>query len=194
MAYFDFDFKQIFTATMILFAVIDVVGNIFVFVNLRKQVGTIQSGKAAIVASVVMVLFLFLGEGILSLIGIDVSSFAVAGSFVLFFIAMEMILGIQIFKPDHPQTASVVPIAFPIIAGPGCLTSILSLKAEYETQNILVAIIVNMCFVYLVLKLSKNADKFISPSAAGVIRKVFGIVLLAIAVKLFTGNISILIK
>lgn len=190
---FYFDIKEVFTATMILFAVIDIVGSLPILIDFRKKVGTIESGKASIVACVIMILFLFFGKFILSLIGIDVNSFAVAGSFVMFFIAVEMILGIRVFKNEEPETASIVPIAFPIIAGPGTLTSILSLKAEYHTENILIAIIFNIFLVYLVLKLSKNADKIISSSAINVIRKVFGIIILAIAVKLFTSNISNLI-
>ena len=189
----NFDFKQIFTATMVLFAVIDIVGSVPILIDLRKKVGTIESGKASFVACVIMIIFLFLGESILELIGIDVSSFAVAGSFVIFFLAMEMILGIQLFKDDKPETASIVPIAFPIVAGAGSLTSILSLRAEYYVENILVAIIINILFVYLVLKLSKSTEKFIGRSAIGIIRKIFGIILLAIAVKLFTSNIGNLI-
>ena len=193
MTHLHFDLKEIFTATMILFAVIDIVGSLPVLIDFRKKVGTIESEKAALVACVIMILFLFFGRWILSIIGIDVNSFAVAGSFVMFFIAVEMILGIRVFRDDQPETASIVPIAFPLIAGPGSLTSILALKAEYQTQNILVAVIVNIVLVYLVLKISKKVHTFISASAIGVIRKVFGIIILAIAVKLFTSNISNLI-
>ncbi len=189
----NFDIKEIFTATMILFAIIDIVGSLPIIINLRRKVGKIESGKASIVACIIMILFLFLGESILNLIGIDVNSFAVAGSFVIFFLAIEMILGIQLFKDENPETTSIVPIAFPLVAGAGSLTSILSLKAEYYTENIIIAIILNICFVYLVLKLSKKTENLIGKSGINIIRKIFGIVLMAIAVKLFTSNISNLI-
>jgi multiple antibiotic resistance protein len=151
-------------------------------------VGHIQSEKASIVAGAIMIAFLFIGEKILSLIGIDVNSFAVAGAFVLFFLALEMILGISIFGEDAPETASVVPIAFPLIAGAGTMTSILSLRAEYEVQNIIAAIIFNLIVVYVVLKSSKRIEKVLGNNGLTVIRKVFGIILLAIAVKLFAAN------
>jgi multiple antibiotic resistance protein len=173
---------------MILFAVIDILGSVPIIISLRKKVGHIQSEKASIVAGIIMIAFLFIGEKILSLIGIDVNSFAVAGAFVLFFLALEMILGISIFGEDAPETASVVPIAFPLIAGAGTMTSILSLRAEYEVQNIIVAIIFNLIVVYVVLKSSKSIEKVLGNNGLTVIRKVFGIILLAIAVKLFAAN------
>ncbi len=184
------DIKQIVTATMILFAVIDIIGSIPIIVDLRQKVGHIQSEKASLVAGLIMILFLFLGEEILKLIGIDVNSFAVAGSFVLLFLSLEMILGVKLYKDDAPETASVVPLAFPLIAGAGTMTSILSLKAEYATANIVVAIIVNLVFVYVVLKSSGKIEKFIGKGGINVIRKIFGIVLMAIAVKLFASNIQ----
>ena len=184
-----FDIKEVFTAAMILFAVIDIIGSIPIIIELRQKVGHIQSEKASIVAMIIMILFLFVGEEILKLIGIDVNSFAVAGSFVLFFLAIEMILGIQLYKDDAPETASVVPLAFPLIAGAGSLTTLLSIKSEYETINIVFAIILNILFVYIVLKFSQNIEKAIGKGGIAVIRKIFGVVLLAIAVKLFTSNI-----
>ncbi|SDS29933.1 MarC family protein [Gramella sp. MAR_2010_147] len=184
------DFRQIFTAGMILFAVIDIIGNIPIIIDLRKKVGHIQSEKASIVAGVIMVVFLFLGKEILNLIGIDVNSFAVAGSFILFFLALEMILGISLYKDDAPETASVVPLAFPLIAGAGTMTSLVSLQAEYETVNIIVAIVINIIFVYLVLKSSGKIEKVLGSQGINVIRKVFGVILLAIAVKLFAANIQ----
>ena len=140
------NFKEIFTAFMVLFAVIDIVGNIPIIIDLRKKYGHIQSEKASIISGVIMIVFLFLGERILSLIGIDVNSFAVAGSFILFFIALEMILGITLYKDDEGSnlTASVFPLAFPLIAGPGSLTTLLSLRAEFRIENIIVAVIVNV--------------------------------------------------
>jgi len=184
------DFRQIFTAGMILFAVIDIIGNIPIIIDLRKKVGHIQSEKASIVAGIIMIVFLFLGKEILNLIGIDVNSFAVAGSFILFFLALEMILGISLYKDEAPETASVVPLAFPLIAGAGTMTSLVSLQAEYETVNIIVAIVINIIFVYLVLKSSGKIERILGSQGINVIRKVFGVILLAIAVKLFAANIQ----
>lgn len=190
-----FDFKQILTAFMVLFAVIDIIGNIPIIIDLRKKVGHIQSEKASLIAGVIMIVFLFLGQSLLSLIGIDVNSFAVAGSFILFFIALEMILGITLYKDDGnsaPITATVFPLAFPLIAGPGSLTTLLSLRAEFEIQNIIVAVVLNVFFLYIVLKTSSKIESLIGPSGIQIIRKVFGVILLAISVKLFAQNIKIL--
>lgn len=191
----DLNFKDIFTAFMILFAVIDIVGNIPIIIDLRKKVGHIQSEKASLIAGIIMIFFLFIGENILSLIGIDVNSFAVAGSFVLFFIALEMILGITLYKDEDntTMTASVFPLAFPLIAGPGSLTTLLSIKSEFSTPDIIIAIIVNVIVIYLVLKTSGKIEKLIGKNGIQIIRKVFGVVLLAIAVKLFMSNIKELI-
>jgi len=184
------DFREIVTASMVLFAVIDIIGSIPVIISLRQKVGHVQSEKASIVAMIIMITFLFIGEEILKLIGIDVNSFAVAGSLVIFFLAIEMILGIQLYKDENPETASIIPIAFPLIAGAGTLTTLLSIKAEYQTVNIIIAIVVNMIFVYLVLKSSNAIERFLGKGGIGVIRKIFGVVLLAIAVKLFASNIN----
>ena len=186
----NFDFREIATSSMILFAVIDIVGSIPIIIGLRNKVGHIQSEKASIVAAIMMIAFLFVGEEILNLIGIDVNSFAVAGAFIIFFLAIEMILGISLYKDDAPETASIVPLAFPMIAGAGTMTSLLSLRAEYHVENIIVAIIVNIIFVYIVLKLSKRIEKILGASGIGIIRKIFGVILLAIAVKLFASNIN----
>ncbi|NNF20107.1 MAG: MarC family protein [Flavobacteriaceae bacterium] len=185
----NLDVREIATTTMVLFAVIDILGGIPVIVSLRNKVGHIQSGKATIVAACIMVAFLFVGEEILNLIGIDVNSFAVAGAFIIFFLAIEMILGISLYKDDEPESASIVPIAFPLIAGAGTLTSLLSLRAEYHVENIIVAIILNTIFVYLVLKSSGRIGRFLGRSGLSVIRKVFGVILMAIAVKLFAANV-----
>ncbi|GGW99057.1 MarC family protein [Salegentibacter mishustinae] len=182
--------KQIFTAGMILFAVIDIIGNIPIIIDLRKKVGHIQSEKASVVAGIIMIVFLFVGKEILNLIGIDVNSFAVAGAFILFFLALEMILGITLYKDDEPETASIVPLAFPLIAGAGTLTTLVSLQAEYEAINIIVAILINIIFVYMVLKSSNKIEKVLGSQGISVIRKVFGVILLAIAVKLFATNIQ----
>jgi multiple antibiotic resistance protein len=179
---------------MVLFAVIDIVGNIPIIIDLRKKVGHIQSGKASIIAGFIMIVFLFLGQSLLGLIGIDVNSFAVAGSFILFFIALEMILGITLYKDDGEEgiTASVFPLAFPLIAGPGSLTTLLSLRAEFSLENIIVAVLLNVALIYLVLKTSSKIERIIGPNGIKIIRKIFGVVLLAISVKLFATNIKAL--
>ena len=186
----EFDFKEIATVGMVLFAVIDIVGTIPIIVNLRSKHGHIESEKASIVAGIIMIVFLFAGEGLLKLIGIDVHSFAVAGSFVLFFLALEMILGIRIYRDEEASSASIVPIAFPLIAGAGTMTTLLSLKAQFATENIVVAILLNIVVVYGVLKSSARIEKLLGKNGLGVIRKTFGIVLLAIAVKLFASNVK----
>ena len=139
--------KEIFAASIILFAVIDIIGNIPLIISLRDKVGHIQSEKASIIAAIIMIGFLFIGEEILKLIGIDINSFAVAGSFVILFLALEMILGITIYRDEAPETASIVPLAFPMIAGAGSMTSLLSLRAEYHVVNIILAILINIVFV-----------------------------------------------
>ncbi|MBT9186826.1 MULTISPECIES: MarC family protein [Zobellia] len=186
----QFDIREIATATMVLFAVIDILGSIPIIISLRKKVGHIESEKASFVSLIIMIAFLFVGQKILKLIGIDVYSFAVAGSFILFFLALEMILGITLYKEDEPESASIVPIAFPLIAGAGTLTALLSLRAEYRVENIIVAITLNTIFVYLVLKSSKKIENVLGKNGLNVIRKVFGVILLAIAVKLFAANIN----
>ena len=180
---------------MVLFAVIDIVGNIPLIIDLRKKAGHIQSGKASIIAGVIMIVFLFLGESILTLIGIDVYSFAVAGAFILFFIALEMILGITLYKQEEgtAMNASVFPLAFPLIAGPGSLTTLLSLKSEFHTENIIIAMVINVIVIFLVLKTSSRIERMIGQNGIDIIRKIFGVVLLAIAVKLFTSNIKFLL-
>jgi multiple antibiotic resistance protein len=184
------NWKDIFTISMILFAVIDIVGSIPIIVDLRSKMGHIQSEKATIVAAVIMIAFLFVGEEILKLIGIDANSFAVAGSFVLFFLALEMILGIRLYKEDNPSTASIVPIAFPLIAGAGTMTTILSLRAAYDKINIIIAIVINVIVVYAVLKSSGKIERLLGVNGLGIIRKIFGVILLAIAVKLFAANVK----
>ena len=188
----ELNFKEIFTVFMVLFAVIDIVGNIPIIIDLRKKVGHIQSEKAAIIAGVLLIVFLFVGKNILSLIGIGVNSFAVAGAFILFFIALEMILGITLYKEEenNAMTASIFPLAFPLIAGPGSLTTLLSLRAEYSLENIIVALIMNVIVIYIVLKTSAKIERIIGQNGISIIRKVFGVILLAIAVKLFAHNIK----
>jgi multiple antibiotic resistance protein len=192
----NFNFKEIFTAFMVLFAVIDIIGNIPIIIDLRKKSGHIQSEKASLIAGFIMIIFLFLGQSLLKLIGIDVNSFAVAGSFILFFIALEMILGITLYKDNEDDanaiTASVFPLAFPLIAGPGSLTTLLSLRAEFYIENIILAVFLNVVLIYAVLKTSSRIERIIGPNGIQIIRKVFGVILLAISVKLFATNIKIL--
>jgi multiple antibiotic resistance protein len=186
----ELDFKEIATVGMVLFAVIDIVGSVPIVVGLRTKHGHIESEKASIVAGLIMIVFLFAGEELLKLIGIDVHSFAVAGSFVLFFLALEMILGIRIYREEDASSASIVPIAFPLIAGAGTMTTLLSLKSQFETINIIIAIALNILIVYVVLKSSSKIEKMLGKNGLGVIRKTFGVVLLAIAVKLFASNVK----
>ncbi|WP_303316947.1 MarC family protein [Flavivirga abyssicola] len=190
------NFKEIFTAFMVLFAVIDIIGSIPIIIDLRKKAGHIQSEKASVIAGIILVVFLFLGKSILNLIGIDVNSFAVAGAFILFFIALEMILGITLYKQEESTAMStaVFPLAFPLIAGPGSLTTLLSLRAEFRTENIIIALILNVIFIFIVLKTSAKIERLIGQNGINIIRKVFGVVLLAIAVKLFAHNIKALFE
>ena len=190
----DFDFKETFTASLVLFAVINIIGSIPIVITLKEKVGHIQSEKASIVSGVIMIAFLFVGKNILNLIGIDVNSFAVAGSLIIFFIALEMIMGISIYKNDVPETASIVPIAFPLIAGPGSLTTLLSLRAEFELVNIIIAVICNILVVYIILRSTNLMSKILGKSGIAVIQKVFGIILLSIAVKLFATNVGQIIN
>jgi len=188
----NFNIKEIVTAFMVLFAVIDIIGNIPIIIDLRKKAGNIESGKASLIAGTIMIVFLFLGKSLLNFIGVDVNSFAVAGAFILFFIALEMILGITLYKDEEGSalTASVFPLAFPLIAGPGSLTTLLSLRAEYYLENIIIAVILNVLLIYIVLRTSTRIEKMIGPNGINIIRKVFGVILLAIAIKLFAANIK----
>ena len=189
-----FNYNDALSAFLILFAVIDILGSIPIIVTLRKKVGQVQSEKATLVAGAIMVVFLFLGERILHLLGVDVQSFAIAGSFVLFFLALEMILGITLYKEESPNTASIVPIAFPMIAGAGTMTSLVSLRAEFATINIIIAIVLNMIVVYAVLKNTERIERILGSGGLSILRKVFGVILLAIAVKLFFANLIPLLQ
>jgi multiple antibiotic resistance protein len=184
-----FNYNDALSAFLILFAVIDILGSIPIIVTLRKKVGQVQSEKATLVAGAIMIVFLFLGERILHLLGVDVQSFAIAGSFVLFFLALEMILGITLYKEESPNTASIVPIAFPMIAGAGTMTSLVSLRAEFANINIIIAIVLNMIVVYAVLKNTERIERILGSGGLSILRKVFGVILLAIAVKLFFANL-----
>lgn len=186
------DFKEILTVSFTLFAVIDVIGSIPIIINLREKLGTIQSEIATLVAGSLMFVFLFFGEQFLSLLGVDLSSFALAGSIVIFIIGLEMVLGREFFKNEgDAKTGSVVPIAFPIIAGSGTLTTIMSLKADFEFNSLLIGILVNLLVVYVVLKSTNRIEKALGKGGLMVLRKFFGVILLAIAMKIFKSNFSI---
>ena len=179
------NFGNILTVTLTIFAVIDMLGSIPIMVGLKAKMGHIQAEKATIVAGVIMILFLFLGERILNLIGIDINSFALAGAFVIFLLALEMILNIELFKSDEGDTSgSIVPIAFPLIAGSGTLTTLISLRSTYSINDIIIGVIVNLVFVYIVLKSTGKLERLLGQGGINVLRRVFGIILLAIAIKL----------
>ncbi len=181
--------KEIVSVTMILFAIIDILGTIPVVIQMRQRAGRIESEKASIVVLMLMIIFLLVGDKMLDIIGLDVQSFAIAGSLVIFIIAMEMILGINLFKADDmPQNVSIVPLAFPLIAGAGTMTTLLSLKSQYETQSIIIGIFINTLFVYLVLKNVQWLEKLFGKTGIDILRKAFGVILLAIAIKLFRSN------
>ena len=188
----NFDLKEFISSSMILFAIIDIVGNIPLIVLLREKYKVIESEKASFVSLVIMIVFLFVGEVLLNLLGVDINSFAVAGSIIILFLAAEMILGVKLYKDSNPKTASIVPIAFPLIAGPGTLTTLISIKSEYNDINIILAIVLNMILVYIVLKSSEKIQKILGSQGINILRKVFGIILLAIGIKLFTTNIKLI--
>jgi multiple antibiotic resistance protein len=181
---------NILTVTTILFAVIDIVGSLPALLQIKTKVGVIKSEQATIVSFLIMVVFLFLGETILKFLGVDIKSFAIAGSLVIFFLAIEMILGIRLYKDDIPETASIVPVAFPLIAGTGTMTTLLSLRAEYDAVTIIIGIFLNLIVVYLVLRNLYRVERFLGVAGISILRKVFGIVLLAISVKLFRSTIG----
>lgn len=180
-----FDIVEILKVTTVLFAVIDVIGSIPVIISLKQKAGSIDAFKASWVSLAIMIVFLFIGQSILDIIGIKVEDFAIAGSFVLFFIALEMILGIKIYRDEVPATASIIPLAFPLIAGTGTLTTLLSIRAEYNLLSIIIAIFINVVIVYFVLKYISLLEKLLGVGGIAILKKVFGIVLLALAIKLF---------
>lgn len=185
-------FSEILTATFALFAVIDILGSLPVLISLKNKMGGISSLRATLVSGLLMLLFLFLGEGFLGLLGLDVSSFAIAGSIVLFILALEMVLGIDFFKGDtNAKSGSIVPIAFPIIAGSGTLTTVMSIKSIYHQYNILIAILINLLIIFIALKSLNWLERMLGPSGILVIRKFFGVILIAIAVKMFRTNLNI---
>ncbi|GHU63533.1 UPF0056 inner membrane protein [Bacteroidia bacterium] len=191
---FDFNFKDLVSAFIVLFAIIDVTGSLPIFVDLKNKNKLFSPLKASFFSFLVLFAFLFAGEGILRLFNVDISSFAVAGSLVIFVIACEMIFGWEIFKMDSPEnSATIVPIIFPLLAGPGAFTALLSLKAEYSSSVIIAALALNMVIVFFALRNVHLIEKIIGVAGIYVLRKFFGIILLAISVKLFISNISFLL-
>lgn len=185
-------FSEILTVTLTLFAVIDILGSIPILIGLKQKMGKINSFLATFVSGILMLLFFFFGGEMLRFMGLDVSSFAIAGSLIIFFLGMEMILGIEFFKSeDGASSGSIVPIAFPLIAGSGTLTTIMSLKASYHQYNILIGILLNLLIVFLCLRSLSFIERLLGPSGIAVVRKFFGVILIAIAVKIFKENIGL---
>jgi multiple antibiotic resistance protein len=182
---------DIITVFMVLFAVIDITGSIPYILEIKRKSGKIDAGKATLVAYVILVIFLFIGEPFLNLFGVDINSFAIAGSFVLLFLGLEMVLGIEFFKYESLKNTSIFPLAFPLIAGAGSMTTIIALKAEYSMWTIYFALTLNMLIVYLVLKATRLVERTLGPTGILILTKVFGIILLAIAIRLFLSNTGI---
>ena len=186
----SFDWIEMGKAFMILFAVIDIIGNVPIILKLKKKAGTIQSLKASIVALAIMLTFLFAGEALLTLLGVNIKAFAVAGSLILFALAVEMIFGVELFRDDprNYKVVSIVPLAFPLIAGAGSMTTLISLRVEYAAVNIAIAVILNIIIVYIVLRSTRQIERVLGRGGIAILQRVFGIILLAIAVKLFADN------
>lgn len=188
-----FSWGELFKATTVLFAVIDIVGSVPIIIKLKESAGSLHEARTSIVSFFIMIGFLILGESILKLFGVTIEAFAVAGALILFAMALEMILGVRLFRDEITgKTASIVPLAFPIIAGAGTMTTLVSLKAEFQEINIILAIIFNVVIVYIVLKLTKRIENLLGEGGIAILKKVFGIILLAIAIKLFTTNLQAL--
>ena len=185
------NFREIFSSFMVLFAVIDITGSLPIIIDLKQKHGKIDALKAASFALGIMLMFFFIGEPLLGIFGVDIYSFAIAGSLVVFFVGLEMVLGIDFFKGTTPAGVSIVPIAFPLVAGAGAITSMLSIKAEYHAANILIALVLNMVVVYIVIRAAEWLEKLIGKAGIMILRKFFGIILLAIAIKLFLTNTGI---
>jgi multiple antibiotic resistance protein len=189
------DWQQMLSAFIVLFAVIDVLGSTPIFINLKEKGRPVNATKATLISTALMVAFYFAGDVILQLFSVDIESFAVAGSIVIFLMALEMILDIEIFKNMGPiKEATLIPVVFPLLAGPGSFTTLLSLRAEYATPNIMIGLMINMIFVFIVLKATERVQEIISKSTIYLMRKFFGIILLAIAVRLFTSNLQSLLS
>ena len=182
---------EILATFMVLFAIIDILGSIPIILDVKSKTGALFPGKTTLIAYGIMLLFLFVGEPLLGVFGVDISSFAIAGSIILLLMGLEMVMGITLFKHETGGSGAIVPIAFPLIAGAGSITTLLSLRAEYQTINILIALSLNMIIVYLVLRLTSVFERILGPNGLHIIRKFFGIILLAIAIRLFLSNTGI---
>lgn len=189
------DIQQILSAFIVLFAVIDVLGSTPIFLSLKQQGRPVNAWKATLISLALMLAFFFAGDAMLRLFNVDIESFAVAGSLIIFLMSLEMILDVEIFKNQGPiKEATLVPVVFPLLAGAGSFTTLLSLRAEYAQVNIIIGLLLNMVFVYIVLKATDRVEKVISKAAIYLLRKFFGIILLAISVRLFTANLSNLLE
>ena len=187
----DWNLDDLLTVTFTLFAIIDIVGSIPLLISIKEKQGGINELKATLLSGLLMLLFVFLGEELLKIFGLDVGSFAVGGSIVIFILGLEMVLGVEFFKPDtDPRSGTLVPIAFPLIAGSGTLTTIISLRANYDKMPLLLGILINLVVVYVVLRSLKYIARLLGPAGWTAVRKFFGVVLLAIAVKIFTSNVG----
>lgn len=186
-----FNIMEIVACFMVLFAIIDITGSIPIILDIKSKTGKVNAWNVTIVSFAIFLAFLIFGEKLLNIFGIDVSSFAIAGSFIIFLLGMEMVLGVELFKHDSAGGGTIVPIAFPLIAGAGSITTILSLRAEYETINIFIALVLNMVVVYIVLKLTSAIERLLGPTGLQILKKFFGIILLAIAIRLFINNTGI---
>lgn len=191
----DFDFQQMISAFIVLFAVIDIIGSIPIIINLKDKGKEVNALKATVISFLLMTGFFYAGDYMLKLFHVDIESFAVAGAFVIFLLSLEMILDIEIFKNNGPiKEATLVPLVFPLLAGAGSFTTLLSLRAEYASVNIVVALILNMLWVYLVVRMTKQVEHLLGKGGIYIIRKFFGIILLAISVRLFTANFTLLLE
>ena len=191
----SFDFQEFLSAFIVLFAVIDIIGSIPIILNLKQKGRNVNANKATFISFALLLGFFYAGDMMLKLFQVDIASFAVAGAFVIFLMSLEMILDIEIFKNQGPiKEATLVPLVFPLLAGAGAFTTLLSLRSEYAPVNIVIALVLNMVWVYVVLKLTDRIERFLGKGGIYVIRKFFGIILLAISVRLFMANISLLLE
>ena len=190
----EFNFQQLVSAFIVLFAVIDIIGAIPIILNLKQKGRPVNAPKATLISFALLILFFFGGDAVPKIFQEDIASFAIAGALIIFLMALEMILDIEIFKNQGPiQEATLVPLVFPLLAGAGTFTTLVTLRAEYATINILIALVLNMVWVYFVLKMTDRIERFLGKGGIYIMRKFFGIILIAIAVRLFTANISALI-
>lgn len=189
----NFNFLEFVSAFIVLFAVIDILGSIPIIIDIRSKGAKVKAFQASAISFVILVVFLFVGEALLGLFGVDLSSFAIAGSFVLLIMSFEMILGLEIFKHDSPGGATIVPIAFPLVAGAGSFTTLLAMRAEFHITNIILALVLNIIIVFLVLNFTPRIEKFFGRGGIYVLKKFFGIILLAMAIRLFMSNFAALL-